>query len=75
MIKVLMIEECCDDLQLCDNSNLSYKGEAIPQNIETHDWFHSSPNSVSMSTWTMQACTQGMRGVRSYPPVKTIKHY
>jgi hypothetical protein len=36
-IKVLMIEECCDDLQLCDNSNLSYKGEAIPQNIETYD--------------------------------------
>jgi hypothetical protein len=37
MIKVLMIEECCEDLQLCDNSNLSYKGEAIPHNIETYD--------------------------------------
>jgi hypothetical protein len=28
---------CCEDLQLCDNSNLPYKGEAILHNIETYD--------------------------------------
>lgn len=47
----VMIKECFIDdkfVMWCDNSNMSYKGEALPQFIDRKDGVHLTPNGTAV---------------------------